>query len=52
MIEKNFVNNEFSNTPNIRDLIISDERKEMTGATGLLFGDRVDKKEKKHQLQL
>ena len=42
---KNFVNNEFSNTPNIRDLIISDERKEMTGATGLLFGDRVDKKE-------
>lgn len=42
---KNFVNNEFSNTPNIRDLIISDERKKMTGATGLLFGDRVDKKE-------
>ena len=42
---KNFVNNEFSNTPNIRDLIISDERKEMTGATGLLFGDRVDRKE-------
>jgi len=42
---KNFVNNEFSNTPNIRDLIISDERKEMKGATGLLFGDRVDRKE-------
>ena len=42
---KNFVNNEFSNTPNIRDLIISDERKEMEGAKGLLFGNRVDKKE-------
>lgn len=42
---KNFVNNEFSNTPNIRDLIISDERKEMTGVKGVLFGDRVDKKE-------
>ena len=42
---KNFVNNEFSNTPNIRDLIISDERKEMTGVKGVLFGNRVDKKE-------
>jgi len=42
---KNFVNNEFSNTPNIRDLIISDETKEMTGVKGVLFGNRVDKKE-------
>ena len=42
---KNFVNNEFSSTPNIRDLIISDETKEMTGVKGVLFGNRVDKKE-------
>jgi hypothetical protein len=43
--KKDFVKNNFSNTPNIRDLIVSPDKKEMTGAAGLLFGDRVDKKE-------
>ena len=43
--KKDFVKNNFSNTPNIRDLIVSPDTKEMTGAAGLLFGDRVDKKE-------
>ena len=43
--KKDFVKNNFSNTPNIRDLIVSPDKKEMTGAAGLLFGDRVDKEE-------
>ena len=43
--KKDFVKNNFSNTPNIRDLIVSPATKEMTGAAGLLFGDRVDKKD-------
>ena len=43
--KKDFVKNNFSNTPNIRDLIVSPDTKEMTGIVGTLFGDRVDKKE-------
>ena len=43
--KKDFVKNNFSNTPNIRDLIVSPDKKEMTGMTGLMFGDRVDKME-------
>jgi hypothetical protein len=43
--KKDFVKNNFSNTPNIRDLIVSPDKKEMTGVAGLMFGDRVDKKE-------
>tara|TARA_R100000995_G_scaffold17838_1_gene7131 strand:- start:161 stop:994 length:834 start_codon:yes stop_codon:yes gene_type:complete len=42
---KDFVGSKFSDTPSIRDLIISPERKEMTGVTGLMFGNRVDKME-------
>ena len=43
--KKDFVKNNFSNTPNIRDLIVSPERKELTGLTGVMFGDRVPKEE-------
>ena len=43
--KKDFVKNNFSNTPNIRDLIVSPDKKEMTGVAGLMFGDRVDKEE-------
>tara|TARA_R100001591_G_scaffold14978_3_gene21441 strand:+ start:397 stop:1557 length:1161 start_codon:yes stop_codon:yes gene_type:complete len=43
--KKDFVKNNFSNTPNIRDLIVSPDKKEMTGITGLMFGGRVDKEE-------
>jgi len=42
---KDFVGSKFSDTPSIRDLIISPEKKEMTGVTGLMFGNRVDKME-------
>ena len=43
--KKDFVKNNFSNTPNIRDLIVSPDKKEMTGVAGLMFGDRVSKEE-------
>ena len=42
---KEFINTKFSDIPSIRDLIVSPQRKEMTGITGLMFGDRVDKME-------
>lgn len=42
---KEFINTKFSDIPSIRDLIVSPQRKEMTGMTGLMFGDRVDKME-------
>ena len=42
---KEFINTKFSDIPSIRDLIVSPQRKEMTGMTGLMFGDRVDKRE-------
>ena len=43
--KKDFVKNNFSNTPNIRDLIVSPDKKEMTGISGIMFGDRVSKEE-------
>jgi len=42
---KKFINEKFSDIPSIRDLVVSPETREMTGMTGLMFGDRVDKME-------
>lgn len=42
---KKFINEKFSDIPSIRDLVVSPQTREMTGITGLMFGDRVDKME-------
>ena len=39
---KDFVADNFSNTPNVRDLLLSDKQKEYTGVRKLILGDRIE----------